>query len=529
MFIKKSTYFLFRKYKIVSVGTKFNMSSPPPVKKAKIQGDIFAENRLQAAENINEFKFNKKRVNLLSGSEAFLRQECKSVAYYMHRDQRVQDNWAMLYAQKLAMEHGLPLHVIAMISVNHPDNAGATLRNMQFSLGGLEEVSKELNQLNIAFHLVLAQTEEMPGNKIADLMSKLNLGCLVVDFSALRPHRNIVQQIIKSDSIKGRPVYQVDAHNIVPVTVTSEKQEYAARTIRNKVTGKLPEFLTEFPPVIPHPYGDSTSTPRQFASQFGEDIKDDWKEVLKSLNKDESVKPVDKFQAGTTAGFKQLQSFVSKRIKMYDEKRNDPNNNAVSDLSPWFHFGQLSVQRAVLYVKKEASGYSKGFIEESVVRRELSENFCYYNENYDNIKGATEWAQKTLNDHRKDKRQHIYTREQLEKALTHDRLWNAAQLQLRNEGKMHGFMRMYWAKKILEWTESPEKALADAIYLNDHYSLDGNDANGFVGCMWSICGIHDQGWGERAIFGKVRFMNYDGCKRKFDIERYIAKHGSKGK
>merc|ERR1711997_741765 len=118
---------------------------------------------------------------------------------------------------------------------------------------------------------------------------------------------------------------------------------------------------------------------------------------------------------------------------------------------------------------------------------------------------------------------------ELQRALTHDRLWNAAQLELRNEGKMHGFMRMYWAKKILEWTESPEKALADAIYLNDHYSLDGNDANGYVGCMWSICGIHDQGWGERAIFGKVRFMNYDGCKRKFDIERYIAKHGSKGK
>ena len=528
MTLRNIKHILFSNFKVLNKLHCANMSSPP-AKKAKIVSDVFMENRLKVAENVNEFQFNKKRIKLLSGSEAFLRQECKSVAYYMHRDQRVQDNWAMLYAQKLAMEHGLPLHVISMISVTHPNDAGATHRTIKFSLNGLEEVANDLKKLNIAFHFILAQNEPTPGKKIADLMSKLNIGCLIVDFSALRPHRSIVQQIVDSKEIKGRPVYQVDAHNIVPVTVTSEKQEYAARTIRNKVTGKLGEFLTEFPPVISHPYGDCTSTPRQFGQQFGNDIKDDWKEMLKSIKKDETVLPVDKFQPGTAEGHKALQKFVSKRIKIYDEKRNDPNNDAVSDLSPWFHFGQLSVQRAVLYVKKEASSYSKGFIEESVVRRELSENFCYYNENYDSVKGATDWAKKTLNDHKKDKRPYLYTREQLEKALTHDRLWNAAQLQLRNEGKMHGFMRMYWAKKVLEWTESPETALADALYLNDHYSLDGNDANGVVGCMWSICGVHDQGWGERAIFGKVRFMNFDGCKRKFDIEKYISKHGSRGK
>ena len=162
-----------------------------------------------------------------------------------------------------------------------------------------------------------------------------------------------------------------------------------------------------------------------------------------------------------------------------------------------------------------------------IVRSELSDNFCYYQENYDNIKGGYDWAVKTLNDHRKDKREYLYTKEELDLAQTHDELWNAAQIQLKTEGKIHGFMRMYWAKKILEWTESPEKALEFALYFNDHYSLDGADSNGFVGCMWSIVGIHDQGWAERAIFGKIRYMNYAGCKRKFDISKYVAKYGAK--
>jgi deoxyribodipyrimidine photo-lyase len=127
--------------------------------------------------------------------------------------------------------------------------------------------------------------------------------------------------------------------------------------------------------------------------------------------------------------------------------------------------------------------------------------------------------------HSKDKRPFLYTRKQLDESHTHDDLWNAAQNQLRREGKMHGFLRMYWAKKILEWTASPEEALSSAIYLNDRYSLDGRDPNGYVGCMWSIGGIHDQGWGERAVFGKIRYMNYDGCKRKFDIKAFIARYG----
>ncbi len=163
-------------------------------------------------------------------------------------------------------------------------------------------------------------------------------------------------------------------------------------------------------------------------------------------------------------------------------------------------------------------------MEELIVRRELSDNFCFYNSDYDQFSGFPEWAQKTLNEHRGDKREFIYSLEQFEHGKTHDDLWNAAQLQMVLTGKMHGYMRMYWAKKILEWTGSPEDALEIAIHLNDKYELDGRDTNGYVGVAWSIGGVHDRAWQERPVFGKIRYMSYAGCKRKFDVSTFIEKN-----
>lgn len=506
--------------------------TPPPAKKAKQhgEGDPFETLRAGVAASVAEYEgFNAKRVKLLGGFEDYLKGDCKSIAYYMHRDQRVQDNWALVYAQQLAMKHSLPLHVVTLITTIHPRDPGATVRTLQFCFDGLQEVAEECKQLNISYHMLLDQGGENPGNKLADWMLDCGVGCLVTDFSALRQHRGIVQQIVDAPQIEGRPIYQVDAHNVVPVTVTSDKQEYAARTIRNKINSKLPEFLKDFPPITSHPHGDAGATKRHFAADVGVagELKEDWDGVLASMELDTTVQPVEKFKGGTKAGYAALESFITQRIKHYNDKRNDPNTEALSDLSPWFHIGAISVARAVLSVRKRASSYSSTFIEESIVRRELSDNFCYYNQNYGTLKGATEWAQKTLDDHRNDKREYVYTKEQFVNAETHDDLWNAAQIQLTKEGKMHGFMRMYWAKKVLEWTESPEMALEVGLYLNDRYSLDGCDANGVVGVMWSVCGVHDQGWGERPVFGKIRFMNYAGCKRKFDIDQYIARYGGK--
>jgi deoxyribodipyrimidine photo-lyase len=212
-------------------------------------------------------------------------------------------------------------------------------------------------------------------------------------------------------------------------------------------------------------------------------------------------------------------------LSRYGAQRNDPTLDAQSHLSPYIHFGQLSAQRIALEVFKADAGeeVKDTFLEELIVRRELSDNFCYYNLDYDNTNGFPAWARKTLDEHRKDPRDYLYSRDQFEQAETHDDLWNAAQREMAKRGKMHGYMRMYWAKKILEWTPSPEIALETAIYLNDRYAIDGRDPNGYAGIAWSIGGVHDRAWNERMVFGKVRYMSYNGCKSKFNIKRYIER------
>jgi len=513
-------------------GLNISASKMPdsPAKKAKVEeephpADLVQADRLQAyPEGVlsDKFKFNKKRVRTLSGNDGFLAREAKGIVYYMHRDQRVQDNWALIYAQRLAYQHNLPLSVVAMISAQHPKDTGVTLRNLHFCLHGLKEVQSELSSLKIGFQLVRGWErggDDRAGAVLGQfIQEKHPQACVVTDFSPLRIHRGIVEDLIQTLP-SGTTICQVDSHNVVPVWETSDKQEYAARTIRNKVTSKLDKFLTDFPPVVKHDIKPTSASDEL-----------DPQALLDSMKLDKSVPPSEWARPGTKAGFKILKGFCSKRLARYSSKRNDPNENACSNMSPWFHLGQISVQRAVLHVKKHGKGSSEdknGFIEEAVVRSELSDNFCFYNPNYDSIEGGSDWARKTLQDHAKDKREYVYTEKELESGRTHDELWNSAQLQLVKDGKIHGFMRMYWAKKILEWTESPEEALRISIRLNDHYSLDGCDSNGYVGCMWSIVGIHDMGWTERPIFGKIRYMNYAGCKRKFDIAKYTAKHGGK--
>ena len=165
-------------------------------------------------------------------------------------------------------------------------------------------------------------------------------------------------------------------------------------------------------------------------------------------------------------------------------------------------------------------------LEELIVRRELADNFTFYNTQYASFDGFPAWAKQSLNEHRKDKREYLYSLKQFEQAETHDPLWNAAQTQMINKGKMHGYMRMYWAKKILEWTPSPEEAMMIAIYLNDKYELDGRDPNGYAGIAWSIGGVHDRAWFDRPVYGKVRYMNYRGCESKFNVKEYIRQQNA---
>jgi deoxyribodipyrimidine photo-lyase len=247
------------------------------------------------------------------------------------------------------------------------------------------------------------------------------------------------------------------------------------------------------------------------------------------LEIDCSVQPVSWLVSGSKAGLQRLSEFLDKTLAHYENTRNDPNAKGLSHLSPYLHFGQIAPQRVALetmQVTEEIGEQKRAFLEELVVRRELADNFCFYNALYDSFEGLPRWAKESLDKHKKVPRDPLYSYEDFEFSRTHDPLWNAAQTQMRHSGKMHGYLRMYWAKKVLEWTVSPEEAIAWAIQLNDTYELDGRDPNGYTGVLWSIGGLHDRPFKERPIFGKVRYMSYKGCQRKFDVNLFIAQWGS---
>jgi deoxyribodipyrimidine photo-lyase len=424
------------------------------------------------------------------------------VIYWMSRDQRVSDNWGLIYAREQAELRKVPMAVVFCLT---EDFSGATIRHYDFMLSGLSEVQQNLNKLNIPFYLLKGD----PADQLNKFISGHSINLVVCDFDPLKLKRKWIKEVMDKNEVN---LTEVDSHNIVPCRKASNKLEFGAYTLRPKIKKLLPEFLDPFPQIRPQPNQDN------FYSQ-----NIDFKSVLSNLNVNDSVSPVDWIKPGESNAKKMMELFISNKLGNYSEDRNDPNKDGASNLSPYFHFGQLSAQRVAMEIITHFRGNAdmESFLEEMIIRRELSDNFCFYNPDYDNFSGFHLWARSSLDIHRKDEREYLYTTDKFENAETHDQLWNAAQLQMVKTGKMHGFMRMYWAKKILEWTRTPEEALKISIYLNDKYSLDGRDPNGYTGCAWSIGGVHDRAWGERPVFGKIRYMNYKGCERKFNVKEYI--------
>ena len=423
------------------------------------------------------------------------------IAYWMQRDKRSVDNWALLYAQEISQKNNSPLHVCFSLNGNFPSS---NIRQYGFMLKGLKETAKKLKERNIGFSLIRGDAVY----SIPEFIEKNNIGFLITDFSPLRVYKKRTQKVAQAINI---PYHIVDANNIIPVWEISQKQEYAAHTIRPKVHKKLDEFLTNFHPLLKQDYSSNIKS-----WDF------DHSAIIDQISIDKTVNEVDWIHPGEESALRSFNLFKNQKIEGYDLNRNDPNSDSLSQLSPFIHFGQISTQRIAFEIKK--SSYFKSndaFIEQLIVRKELAENFCNYNSNYDSFLGFSDWAKKTLNEHRKDKREFIYDLDAFENRETHDELWNAAQNQMISTGKMHGYLRMYWAKKILEWSVNPETAFNIAIELNDKYELDGRDPRGYTGIAWSIGGIHDRPWFEREVFGKIRYMNYNGCKRKFDVSRYI--------
>lgn len=422
------------------------------------------------------------------------------IMYWMSRDQRIEDNWALAHAQAQAHREGVPMGVVFCLA---PTFMEAHPRHYLFMLQGLVELSARTRSLGIPFFLLHGR----PPDTLPAFLEEWGASMVVTDFNPLREKREWVRAVMEGCECG---LEEVDAHNIIPCWVASPKQEFAAYTLRPKVRLHLNDFLDRAPsPIEPLPWP-------------GEVPEADLQGPMERLGVQEDLR----WRGGTRQARSVLNLFLENRLAGYASKRNDPNLGWQSQLSPYLHFGMISALEVALAVMgSSALQEDKGaFLEELIVRRELSDNFCHYNPGYDAVDGFPGWAKDTLRQHLGDRREYLYTQQELERSETHDPLWNAAQAQMVVEGKMHGWLRMYWAKKVLEWTETPEDALRIVNSLNNRYEMDGRDPNGYAGAAWSIGGVHDRAWNERPVFGKVRYMNLKGAYRKFDVDLFVERY-----
>jgi len=422
------------------------------------------------------------------------------VLYWMQASHRVECNHALELAILKANELRQPLIVFFGITDQFPE---ANERHYTFMLEGLKEVKDSLEKRGI--QMVILQKSPEVG--VVQLARRASL--VVVDRGYLRIQRAWREVASKKIAC---PMIQVETDVVVPVEETSPKEEYAAATIRSKITRKWNAFLL--------PLAEHEPMVRSLSLEFDSLDIEDVEKTISRLRIDRSVQRAHSFHGGTREAKRHLDIFWESKLDRFPELRNDPTLDYLSHMSPYLHFGQISPVYIALKVLKTGSVGVEAFLEELIIRRELSMNFVFYNERYDSFEALPDWAKSSLESHRKDKRSYLYTLKEFETGSTHDPYWNAAQREMVSRGKMHGYMRMYWGKKIIEWSKTPEEAFKIALYLNNKYELDGRDPNGFTGVAWCF-GKHDRPWGERSVFGNVRYMNDRGLKRKFDADQYV--------
>jgi deoxyribodipyrimidine photo-lyase len=431
----------------------------------------------------------------------------RCVVYWMQRAQRGVDNHAVDLSVKVANLMELPLVVYFAGISNFPS---ANLRHYAFLNRGLVDVETDLAERNVSFVMWRA-----PECDHLRLFAEVGAAMVIGDENPMREPERWRREIAAHLRV---PFWTVDCDVVVPSKLI-EKVQYGAYTIRPRLYRLLPEYL--------HPYenlsaGSEWKRPKGFRSDsVHEDMTREWKDL------DPSVAPAEAWTGGTHAALKRLKLFTSKMLKDYEAKRNHPGVDGTSGLSPYLHFGHIGPVTVALAVeaavKKNPAlrGARDAYFNELIVWRELAVNFVKYTPKYDTAEVAENWAKVTIAEHARDEREYLYTLVQLEGAETHDELWNAGQLQMVHYGWMHNYLRMYWAKKILEWTPDSATAVRYCVYLNDKYLLDGRDPNGYAGIAWAVLGKFDRAWTERPVFGKIRYMSGASTGRKFDSKRYI--------
>ena len=427
------------------------------------------------------------------------------VLYWMQSSQRAEQNHALEYAVQRANEMGQRLLVVFGLTDDYPE---ANLRHYAFMLQGLKDAQESLRDRGIKMVVRKGSPDEVAIDAGRDA------SLIVTDCGYLRPQRRWREKVARE---AGCLMMQVESDVVVPVGLASGKQEHAARTLRPKIGEYLEDFLVVLSPTKV----EKQSTNMQ---QDGLDLSNIDK-VLDGMDLDRSVGALSHlYKGGTSEAKKLFRRFLKNSFDGYDKHRNQPQTDDVSHMSKYLHFGHISPIWLALEARKSEAGKDnvESFVEELVVRRELSINFVFYNNEYDSYSNLPGWATETLLEHEEDEREYTYTRKQLENAETHDQYWNAAMREMVHTGYMHNYMRMYWGKKILEWSNTPEHAYRTTLYLNNKYFLDGRDPNSFANVAW-IFGQHDRGWPEREVYGKVRYMSAGGLKRKAKPEQYVEK------
>jgi deoxyribodipyrimidine photo-lyase len=431
----------------------------------------------------------------------------RCVVYWMQRAQRGRDNHALDVAVNVANALGLPCVAYFAVVKNFPH---ANLRHYAFMSEGLPDVEEDCAERDVGFVMRRAP-DESPERFFADVGAAM----VVSDENPLREPERWRVRLAERLRI---PFWTVGADVIVPPKLL-HKAQFSAGVIRPRLMRMLPEFLQ------PYENARAETAWKKPRGLLVEDVRADLTRGWRDF--DRSVKPVEEWRGGRKAATRRMELFVAKMLEGYERDRSRPELDGTSKLSPYLHFGHIGPLTIALAVKAAAKKNAHlkttqdSFLDELIVWRELSVNFVRYQPEYDSIACADNWARLTIAKHDEDEREVLYTLKQMEEARTGDELWNAAQLQMVHYGWMHNYLRMYWAKKILEWTRDTATGMKRAIYLNDRYFLDGRDPNGYAGIAWAILGKFDRAWGERPVFGKRRYMSGQSMSRKFDAKRYI--------
>ncbi len=450
---------------------------------------------------------NNERVTLLNNKEP--NNDGKYILYWMQMSKRAHSNHALNVAIRAANERKVPLVVYEGLKFHYP---WASDRFHAFIMEGVNEKREAFEKRGIRYLFYLQKDDKSPKNTVAQLAKDAVL-IITDDYPCfIIPKHN--KAIAEKASI---PVYEVDSNGIIPMS-RFEKEEYAAYTIRPKIKRMLDEYLLPMKEELVSVKADSLKL--DCPETIFED--DEIPQLVSECAIDHSVGISSFYRGGTEAGRNRLNKFIGEILKDYDGARNKPERDGSSRLSAYLHFGFLSALEVALAAKDSTAPQESkdAFLEELIVRRELSFNFTKFNDRYDSLECLPNWVQQTMRDHIADERQYLYPLEQLEAAETHDELWNAAQREMVETGGMHNYVRMLWGKNVIAWTKSYEEAFSILEHLNNKYCLDGRDPNSYAGILWCF-GKHDRPWMERSVFGTIRYMTSGSTGKKFDSKKYI--------